>query len=326
MRTKVFGLLCLSLLHWVCLCPADSAENYPIRPIRMIVPTAPGGAVDVSARRVAEKVSRSLGQPVIVDNRPGAGGSIGASMAARAKPDGYTIFVGTSNSLCLTPLLYQNVTYNPIRDFAPVTLGARGNPVLLVNPGLPVKTLAEFVAYAKANPDQVVYGSPAVGSVQHLAMVHLEQLTGIKMVHVSYKDNNAQVLADVMAGHIQAAVEFAHIAAPHIKAGKLRALAIVGDKRKPILSGTPTSAEAGVPGFEVTGWYGYLVPAGTAPEIIDRLNTEIAAALKSQDYSDWAISMGSEIGGGTSQQFGTLIQTELDRWSKIIKVLGVKIE
>ena len=146
------------------------------------------------------------------------------------------------------------------------------------------------------------------------------------MVHAPYKDNSALVLTDVMAGHIQAAVEFGHIAVPHIKAGKLRAVVIVGDKRKPILPDTPTSAEAGLPGFAITGWHGYLVPTGTAPEIVRRLNTEIAAALRSQDYSDWAISMGSEIGGGTSQQFGSLIQAELDWWGGIIKVSGITIE
>jgi tripartite-type tricarboxylate transporter receptor subunit TctC len=326
MWTKVFGAVCISVLQWACLCPTGSAEDYPIRPIHMIVPSAAGGAVDVSVRRVAEKVSRTLGQPVLVENRPGAGGSIGANVAARAKPDGYTIFVGAINSLCLTPLLYQDLAYSPIRDFVPVTLGTRGNPVLVVNPQLPVRTLSEFVAYAKANPGQLSYGSPAVGSVQHLAMVQLEQLTGVRMVHVAYKDNSAQVLADVMAGHIQAAVEFGHIAVPHIKAGKLRAVAIVGDKRKPILPDTPTSAEAGLPGFEVTGWHGYLVPSGTSPAIIDRLNREIAAALRSPDYSEWAVSMGSEIGGGTSEQFGALLRAELDRWGKIIKVSGVKLE
>ncbi len=296
MRTRWLGLVCLSTLYWACLCPTGWAQSYPTRPIHMIVPSAAGNAVDVSVRRVADKVSRSVGQPVIVDNRPGAGGSIGASIAARSKPDGYTVFVGAINSLCLTPLLYQNLAYNPTGDFTPVTLGTRGNPILVVNPQLPVKTLPEFVNYAKAKPGQVTSGSPATGSVQHLAMAHLGQLTGVRMVHIPYKDNSAQVLTDVMAGHIQAAVEFAHIAVPHIKAGKLRALAIVGDKRKPILPDTPTSAEAGVPGFDVTGWHGYLVPAGTPSEIVERLNIEIAAALKSDDYSAWAISMGSEIG------------------------------
>lgn len=326
MRTKLLGVLWLSTLYWACPCLSVLAENYPARPIHMIVPSAAGNAVDVSVRRVAETVSRKLGQPVIVDNRPGTGGSIAAGIAARVKPDGYTVFVGGLNSLCLTPLLYQKITYNPTQDFTPVTLGTRGNPILLVNPELPVRTLTEFVSYAKANPGRVSYGSPSIGSVQHLAMVHLGQLTGVRMLHVPYKDNSAQVLTDVMAGHIQAAVEFGHIAVPHIKAGKLRALAIVGDKRKPILPDIPTSTEAGVPGFDVTGWHGYLVPTGTPPQIVDRLNAEIGAALKSQDYSAWAVSMGSEIGGGTSEQFRTLIRTELERWGRVIKDSDVTVE
>jgi len=326
MRATRFVFLCLSMLCWPAPSQAGAGEIYPNRPIHMIVPSAPGGALDVNVRRVAEKVSRSLGQPVIVENRPGAGGSIGATVAARARPDGYTVFVGAVNSLCLAPLLYPNVGFSPTRDFTPVILGTRGNPVLVVNPLLPVKSLAEFIDYAKAHPGRVSYGSPAVGSVQHLALVHLEQLAGIRMVHIPYKDNSAQVLADVMAGHIQATVEFAHIAAAHINAGKLRALVIVGSKRKPILPETPTSAEVGLPGFEVTGWHGYLVPTGTPPEIIHRLNIEIAAALRSEDYSEWATSMGSEIGGGAPEQFGMLIRAELERWSGIVKTSGVSLE
>ena len=326
LRTDCLKVLYVSALLWAVAYQTAAADDYPVRPIRMIVPSGPGGPVDVSVRRVAEKVSQSLGQPVIVENKPGAGGSVGANAGARAKPDGYTVFVGAINSLCLTPLLYQNVSYDPIRDFAPVTLGTRGSPILVVNPNVPAKTLAEFVAYAKANPGKVSYGSPAVGSVQHLAMLQLEQLTGIRMVHVAYKDNNAQVLTDVMAGHIQATVEFGHSTVPHIKSGKLRAITIVGDKRKPILPDTPTSAEAGIPGFDVNGWHGYLVPAGTAPEVIRILNAAIAAALRSQDYSDWATSMGSEIGGGTPQQFSAMIQAEHDRWGKVIKTSGIKID
>jgi tripartite-type tricarboxylate transporter receptor subunit TctC len=326
LSAKWFERVCLPVLLWALLFDASFADDYPIHPIRMLVPSAAGGPVDVSARRVAEKVSRSLGQPVIVENKPGAGGSVGAAAAARAKPDGYTVFVGAINSLCLTPLSYENLSYDPVRDFAPVTLGTRGSPILVVNINLPVRTLAEFVAYAKINSGKLSYGSPAVGSLQHLAMVQLEQLTGIRMVHIPYKDNTAQILTDVMAGHIQATVEFGHSAAAHIKAGKLRALVIVGDKRKPIVPDVPTSTEAGVPRFDVTGWHGYLVPVGTPPEVIHKLNAAIAAALRSQDYAEWATSMGSEIGGGTPQQFAALIHAEHARWGPLIRASGIKLE
>lgn len=303
-----------------------AADQYPSRPVHILVPAAAGGPVDVIVRRVADKLTRSLGQPVVVENRPGAGGGIGTGAAARARPDGYTVLAGSINGLCLTPLLYRNVTYSPTRDFAPVIAGSSGNPILVVNPQLPVKTLAEFVAYARANPGRVSYGSPGVGSLQHLAVVQLERLAGIRMMHVPYKDSSAMALTDVMAGHIQAAVEFAASAVPHIKSGNLRAIVIVGGKRKPVLPDTPTSAEAGMPGFDVTGWHGYLVPAGTPPEIVRRLNTEIAAALGSQDIVDWMAGMGAEIVGGTPQQFGSHVGAELDRWGEVIKGAGIALE
>ena len=282
--------------------------------------------LDVNARRVAERLSRSLGQPVIVDNRPGASGSIGATVAARAKPDGYTIFVGSSNSLCLTPLVFGKLPYDPIRDFAPLTLGTRGSPVLVVNPKVPVHSLAEFVAYARTKPGQLNYGSPGIGSTQHLAMELLRQLTNVELTHVPYKDNNAQIATDLIAGHLDAAVEFAHVVTPHIKAGRIRALAIVGPKRKPILPDVPTSEEGGFRGFEVAGWHGYLVPAGTSPEIVDKLRKEISLTVRSTDYASWAMSFGSEIGGRTSQEFAELIKSELQRWGQIVKDSDVRVE
>ncbi len=301
------------------------AQNYPSQPIRIVVPNAAGGTLDIAARKIMDKLSKSMGQPVIVDNRPGANGFIAAEAVAKAKPDGYTLLLAASSHLCTNPSLFTNLPYDPVRDFAPITLGASGQPLLMVNPQLPIQTLAEFIAYAKARPGQVTYGTPGVGSPQHLAMALFEQLTGAQMVHVPYK-NNPQVLTDLIGGQIHAAVEFASMAAPHIQAGKLRGLAVVGSHRKPALPDIPTAAEAGLPGFEITGWYGYLVPAGTPPEIIARLHKELTAALRSKEYVDFVESFGSNVVASTPQEFATTIKLEQTRWAKIIAQAGVRLD
>jgi tripartite-type tricarboxylate transporter receptor subunit TctC len=301
------------------------AEDYPSHPIRIIVPTAAGGVLDIAARKIMDKLSKSMGQPVIVDNRPGANGFIAAEAAAKAKPDGYTVFLGATTHLCINPSLFSSLPYHPVRDFAPVTLGVSGHPILLINPQLPVRTLAEFIAYAKARPGQVTYGDPGVGSPQHLAMELFEQLTGTDMVHVPYK-NQPEVLTDLIGGQIQAAVEYASMAAPHVQAGKLRGLAIVGSRRKPALPDIPTAAEAGLPGFESTAWYGYLVPAGTPPEIIARLHKDLTAALKTKEYVEFVESFGSTVVASTPEEFAATIKLDRARWAKIIAQAGVRLD
>ena len=325
MNSKLSVLFVFMVLFQVVAAPRSAAETYPNRPIHIVVPGAAGGVLDVIARRIGEKMAQSMGQPVVIDNKPGANGFIGAEAAARSKSDGYTLLFAYTSLLCVNPALFGKLPYDPIRDFAPITLGTRGSPILMVNPKLPARTLAEFVAYAKARPGSLTYGSPAVGSVQHIAVKLLEQLTGIEMTHVPYK-NQPQILSDLMGGQIDAAIDFAAIAIPHIKAGNVRALAIVGSNRKPVVPETPTAAEAGVPGFEVTAWNGFVVPTGTPSEVVARLNKAIVAAMKDPAFIDWMGTLGGEVVPTTPAEFGTYIKDELTHWTKIIVTAKLQVE
>ena len=320
----------LAALIWgICLVTvaggAARGETYPTHPVRIIVPAAAGSALDVNARKVADKLSHALGQAVIVDNRPGANGIIGTDLAAKAKPDGYTLIMGTTSTLTLNPSLYPSLPYRPLDDFAPISLAVRGSPIMVVNATLPVKTLAEFINLAKAKPGQMHYGSPGIGSIQHLAGKLLERNAGIEMVHVPYK-NQSELLSDLISGRIEAIIEFGAVAVPLIKGGKLRALAIAGPARKPDLPEVPTAAQAGTRGFEVIGWAGYLAPAGTPTEIIEKLNREITVAILAADYSNWVTSLGSEVVGGQSQDFAKIIRADLATWDALIRESGVRLE
>lgn len=318
-----------ALLWGICLVTIAGGEargeTYPTRPVRIIVPAAAGSALDVNARKVADKLSQALGQAVIVDNKPGANGIIGTDLAAKAKPDGYTLLMGSTSTLTINPSLYPSLPYRPLDDFAPITLAVRGSPIVLVNVSLPVKTLAELIDLAKAKPGQLHYGSPGNGSIQHLAGKLLERNAGIDMVHVPYK-NQSEIVSDLISGRIEAMIEFGAVAVPLIKAGKLRALAIAGPDRKPDLPEVPTAAQAGAPGIEVMGWTGYLAPAGTPPEIIEKLNREIRAAILATDYSSWVASLGSEVVGGPPQAFAQIIRADLAAWNALIRESGVRIE
>ena len=324
MKLRLAALLC-----GICMVTIGGGEargeTYPTRPVRLIVPAAAGSALDVNARKVADKLSQALGQAVIVDNKPGANGIIGTDLAAKAKPDGYTLLMGSTSTLTINPSLYPSLPYRPLDDFAPITLAVRGSPIVLVNASLPVKTLAEFIDLAKAKPGQLHYGSPGNGSIQHLAGKLLERNAGIDMVHVPYK-SQSEIVSDLISGRIEAMIEFGAVAVPLIKAGKLRALAIAGPARKPDLPEVPTAAQAGARGVEVMGWTGYLAPAGTPPEIIEKLNREIRAAILAADYSSWVASLGSEVVGGPPQAFAQIIRADLATWNALIRESGVHIE
>lgn len=301
------------------------AESYPSHSVRIVIPGAAGGVLDIGVRKIADKLSKSLGQPVIVDNKPGANGFIAAEAAAKSKPDGYTIFVGASSQLCANPSLFKKLPYDPIRDFAPVTLATGGQPVLLVSPNLPVKTLKEFVAYARANPGKVTYGSPAVGTPNHLAMELLSQLTGISMIHIPYK-NQPQILTDLSGEQIQASVEFISLAGPFIQSGKVRAITVVGSRRKVAFPDLPTAAESGIPGFDISGWYGYLVPAGTPADIIARLNKELNVAFRSKEFTEFVETIGAYLMAGTPDEFAQVIRSEQQHWAQIIKQANVHLD
>jgi tripartite-type tricarboxylate transporter receptor subunit TctC len=317
------------LLWGICLVMTAGGqargEPYPTRFVRIIVPAAAGSALDVNARKVADKLSQSLGQTVIVENKPGANGIIGTDLAAKAKPDGYTLLMGSSSTLTINPSLYPSLPYRPLDDFAAITLAVRGTPIMLVSASSQVQTLAEFIKLAKAKPGQMHYGSPGTGSIQHLAGKLLERKAGIELVHVPYK-NQSEIVSDLISGRIEAMIEFGAVAVPLIKVGKLRALAIAGPARKPDLPEVPTAAQAGTPGFEVTGWAGYLAPAGTPPEIIEKLNREITVAISGADYSNWVTSLGSEVIGGLPQAFAKIIRADLASWDALIREAGVSME
>ena len=300
-------------------------ETYPNRPIRVIVPGAAGGALDVNARRVTDKFSQAVGQPVVVENRPGASGNLGAEAAAKARPDGYTLFVGSTSILCVNPVVFPKLSYNPIEDFVPITLGARGSPLLLVNTRFPATTLAAFIAYAKAHPGQLSFGTPGVGTPQHLAGEQLMKLAGVQLTHVPYK-NSPQILTDLIGGQIQATIEFGSVVLPHVKAGTLRALVVAGPNRKPLLPDVPTAAEAGLPAFTQTAWNGYFVPKGTPPEIVARLQQELTPIIKGKEYSEWLASLGSEAGGSTAAEFAAFIKDECPKWRKIAIEANIRLE
>lgn len=300
-------------------------ETYPNRPVRLIVPGAAGGVLDVVARRVTDRLSQAIGQPVVLENRPGASGNVGADAAAKSKPDGYTLFLGSASIMCVNPVVFPKLSYNPIEDFVPITLGSKGSPILLVNPQFPASTLAEFIAYAKAHPGQVSFGTPGVGSSQHLAGEQLMKLAGVQLTHVPYK-NQPQILTDLIGGQIQATIEFASVAMPYAKAGTLRALVVVGPHRKPPIPDVPTAAEAGLPAFTMTSWNGYFAPRGTPLEIIAKLQQELAPIIKGKDFSEWQTSLGSEAGGTTTAEFAAFIKDECPKWRRMATDANIKLE
>jgi len=322
-RSSVLHVVFLGLL---CMVPTlGMTESYPSRPIKIIVPAAAGGVLDVNARKIADKLSRSVGQPVVVDNRPGATGNIGAEVAAKAPPDGYTLFVGNTSVNCTNPFVFSNLSYDAARDFMPVTMGTMGSPVLLVNTQLPVQTLGEFIGYAKTHPGKLLYASTGTGSSTHLGMEMLQQLAGIELIHVPYKATH-QVLTDLIAGEVQTTLEYIQGAMGPIKAGKVRPIVVAGPHAKPILPGVPTADKAGLPGFGFIAWHGYFVPTGTPASVVEKLNRELRAALTAPDYVEWANSMGSEVGANSSEDFARFIQQDRERWRDVVKRSGVKLD
>lgn len=302
-----------------------SAQGYPKQPIRIIVPAAAGSVSDVNVRRISDKLAQALGQPVTIDNRPGVNGNLGAEIAAKSKPDGYTLLLVNSALMCINPVVYTRMTFNPIDDFVPITLNGKGSPLLLVAPKFPANTLAEFIAYAKTNPGKISFGSPGIGSPQHLAGEQLMRLAGIKMTHVPYK-SAPQVLTDLMGGQIQAAIEFPSISVAHVKSGQLRGLVVVGPNRKPSVPDVPTSAEAGLPAFTQTSWNGYVAPKGTPPEIVARLQKELALIIRGKETQEWAATLGSEAVGSTSAEFAAFIKDECPRWQKVAQEAGIRLD
>ena len=302
----------------------NPAQQYPARAVRLIVASSPASGVDIVSRIVAQKLSTGLGQQVIVDNRPGAGANLGAEVAAKSPPDGYTLFMGTP-AHAINASLFSGLNYDILRDFAPVCLVSTGQYVVIVHPSVPARSIKELIALARRKPEGLAFGSAGPGNSTHLAGELFNSMAGSKMLHVPYKGSGPG-LVDLMSGQIQ--VYFANLTAglPHIRANRVRALAVTGHKRTPLLPDLPTVAEAGLPGYFVTGYFGVLAPTGTPAAVVGRLNGEIVKALRSADVQSTLAAEGAEAAGGTPEEFAVLLKSEVAQWAKVVKIAGLKPE
>jgi tripartite-type tricarboxylate transporter receptor subunit TctC len=317
-------LLTLTLLLAALATAPLRAQDYPSHPIKVIVPFSPGGAVDGPMRLIAQELGNRLGQPVIVENRPGAGATIGTEAVAKAAPDGYTLLLASQTN-AIASSLYPRLSFDPINDFAPVALIGREPGVVVVNPALPVKTLREFIAYVKAHPGQVNYASSGNGSGQHLFAALLASMTGMNMNHVPYR-GSGQAITDLVGGQVQMSVPGLAGVLGAINSGKLRALAVTGVQRAPQLPDVPTVNEAGVAGYEAYVWMGLLAPKGTPPAIIDRLQREVVAALAAPKVRNYMAGASIDVVGSTPEAFGAFFRVEQQRWAKIVNETGAKID
>jgi tripartite-type tricarboxylate transporter receptor subunit TctC len=301
------------------------AQTYPDKPVRLIVPFSAGSAVDTLARIPAQKLSELWGQPVVVDNRVGANGTIGTEAAARAPADGHTLVLANDAGLATSPALYPKLPYDPARDFAPITLAASIPVVLVVNASFPASSVKELVSQAKANPGKIHYASGGNGSAQHLPMEMLKLAAGIDLVHVPYK-GLAPAFNDVVSGQIPVMFAGMSNVFPHLKSGRIRALAIGSAQRSGAMPELQTMQEAGIAGFDYAAWAGFLAPAGTAPSIIDKVNTDLKNVLGMPEVRDKLAALGFEISPGTPQEFGALIQREMAKVGKLVKDAGIRAD
>jgi tripartite-type tricarboxylate transporter receptor subunit TctC len=297
--------------------------EYPERPIRIVVPFAPGGFTDVAARILQRELGAAIGQPVIVENKAGAGSTIGTGEIARAKPDGYTLAM-VSTTHVISPHLYKQMPYDALRDFTPVMRLAEGPYVLVVHPSLPVKSVAELVALAKKEPGRIDYASSGNGSAQHLVGALFCRMSGAELNHVPYKGSN-QAMSDVLGGQVKVSFVGVPNALPNLANGKLRALGVSTPKRYADLPGVPTIAEAGVPGFEATVWLGLLAPPGTPREVVQKLNAEVVRVLAAPEAKRLMASAGVEVATSSPEEFGRLLQSEFERWGKVVRETGATV-
>ena len=313
------GMLCLgatTVLH---------AQDYPTKPVRFVVPFAPGGTTDVLARLIGEKLSVSLGQQFVIDNQAGAGGNIGTAQVAKAEPDGYTILMGTVGTHAINQSIYPRLPFDPIKDFAPVTLVATVPNVLVVNPEVPVHSVAELIELAKAKPGELNFASSGNGSSIHLSGELFKSMTGVDMVHVPYKGSGPAVV-DLLGGQVEMMFDNLPSSAPHIKAGKLRPLGVTSKERSPTLPDVPTIAEAGVPGYEALSWFGVLVPAGTPDAVVTRLQQEIAKILADPAMRERFAELGAVPAGDTPAEFAAFIGSETAKWADVVQKAGITLE
>lgn len=326
MRQRISTRLFLALVPVLLAAfPAGGrAQAWPAKPIRWIIPYAPGGSADSRARQMSDRLARALGAPIIADNRAGGGGVIGTDAIAKALPDGYTIGMGNLAPLAVNPHLQRQLPYDPLADFAPVTLIESGPLVLMVHPGLGATSVSELIALARRRPGELTFASSGPGGAHHLSGEMFKALAGIDIVHVPYK-GGAPAASDLLGGHVSMMFEMGYAALPSIRSGKLRPLAVTAARRLAVLPQVPTMAEAGVPGFESSNWQGVIAPAATPPAIVSRLAEAFAAVLRAPEIRELIVQQGNDVGGGTPAEFAAWIRAEHARWGTLIRSAGIQV-
>jgi tripartite-type tricarboxylate transporter receptor subunit TctC len=313
------------LLLLLAFTPLAWGQSYPAKPIHLIVPFPPGGPTDIVGRLVAQKISDGVGQPVVVENRAGAGGTVGSIAAAKAPADGYTLLYGSTSTLAIAPSLYRSLPYDPRKSFAPISLVSRGPILVVVNAQVPARTLKEFIDLAKKQPGKLSYSSAGSGTPPHLAGELFKSVAGVELLHVPYK-GGAPAINDLVGGQVQAIFEGQVALMPHLKSGRARALAITGATRSAALPDVPTAAEAGLPSYDANFWSGLVAPDGTPAEAIERLNTVLVKALQSPELRESLARQGLEAFGNTPRQFGAYIAAEMEKWAAVVKASGAKLD
>lgn len=320
MRIAKLAAVALALLPALA-----TAQSWPSKPIKLVVPFTAGGSTDTVARIMAEKLTTRLGQPVIVDNRAGAGGAIGSEVVAKSPPDGYTFLVGTSSTMAIIPHLYRKPPYDPTREFVPVILLGTADIDIVINPKVPARTLKELLAYAKANPGKLTFASGGNGTISHLLGEYFSSMANVKLLHVPYK-GDAQMTTDLIGGQVDMAFGTAVVFLPHIKSGKVVAVAVTNPKRSTTQKDLPTVSESGVPGYEAVQWFGIAAPTGTSQEIVQRLNDEVRTILAQPDVQKRFGDLGFDVVGDKPEEFAAFVRSENAKWKKIADTAGVKLD
>lgn len=317
-------LIVLAIMLIAALAGPVAAENYPSRPVKLVLPQPAGGAVDLIARALADRLAGQMGQPFIVENMPGANGSLAGGAVARAVPDGYTLMLAVDSNLVINPSLYHTLAYDPFKDFAPISIVARLNMVLVANPKVEANDVKELIAYAKAHPNKLNYAEIGIGSAMHMGMERFKFMTGIEINRVSYR-GTAPAITDVVAGNVDLMFTGPPSAKSMSEGGKLKVLAVASTERMALLPGVPTVAESGVPGYEMASWFGLLAPAKAPKAIIDRLSAEVRKAVEDQRFKDRMKTVGLEVDGGSPEAMRATMQSDTKKWAELITATGITI-
>lgn len=323
--SRRFALACLAFTFMGTTSSLVLAQTWPVKPVHIVVPFTSGGSTDIVARIIAAKLTTSLGQPVIVDNRAGAGGTLGSDFVAKSPADGYTLLMGTSSTMAIAPNIYNKLPYNTLNDLMPVSLLGSADVVLVANAGLPFKTFNEFMSYAKANPGKLTYASGGNGSISHLLGEYFKSMASVNLLHIPYK-GDAQMVIDLVGGQVDIAFGTAVAFLPQIKAGRVTPLAVTNPKRSTSMTTLPTISESGVTGYQALQWFGIAAPAGTPKAVVDRLNASITTILAMPDVRNRFTELGFDIVGGKPEDFGTYLRAENESWKKIANIAGAKLD